>query len=47
VAYVRFPGQEHGIAGSRTIYYEHRRMMLEWFDKYLKDQPEAWEKRWE
>lgn len=46
VAYVRFPGQGHGIAGSRKIYYEHRRMMLEWFDKYLKDQPEAWEERW-
>ena len=25
---------------------EHRTMMLEWFDMYLKDQPEAWNDRW-
>lgn len=25
---------------------EHRSMMLEWFDMYLKDQPEAWNDRW-
>jgi dipeptidyl aminopeptidase/acylaminoacyl peptidase len=46
VAYVRFPGEDHGIASSRDIYILHRRMMLEWFDKHLKNEPEAWDERW-
>ncbi len=45
VAYVRFPGEDHGIAGNFENYIDHREMMLEWFDKYLKGQPEAWEAR--
>ena len=47
VAYVKFPAEGHGIAGDFKNYAAHREMMLEWFDKYLKDQPEGWEKRWE
>lgn len=46
VAYVRFPGEDHGIAGNFENYIAHREMMLEWFDKHLKGQPEAWEARW-
>ncbi len=45
VAYVRFPGEGHGIASTTDQYILHRRMILEWFDKYLKNQPEAWEER--
>ena len=47
VAMVTFPGEGHGIAGKFENYIAHREMMLEWFDKYLKDQPEGWNKRWE
>ncbi len=47
VAYVRFPGEGHGIAGGGyDIYCEHRRIMLEWFDKHLKSEPGAWADRW-
>jgi len=45
VAYVRFPGENHGIASTTDKYILHRRMILEWFDKHLKNQPEAWEAR--
>jgi acylaminoacyl-peptidase len=47
VVYAKFKGEGHGIAGKFKNYIEHREMMLEWFDKYLKDQPEAWEARLE
>jgi len=47
VVYVRFPGQEHGIAGTQGIRIAHNEMRREWFDKYLKGQPEAWDARWE
>ncbi len=46
VVYVRFPGEEHGISGTQSIRAAHNEIRLEWFDKYLKDQPEAWENRW-
>lgn len=46
VALVKFPGEDHGIAGKAQNYIDHREMMLEWFDKYLKDQPQGWERRW-
>ena len=46
VELVTFPGEGHGIAGTWKNYTSHRTMMLEWFDRYLKDQPEAWEARW-
>jgi len=45
-AYIRFKGEGHGISSKRSNLLAHRYMMLEWFDKYLKDQPEGWEKRW-
>jgi len=46
VEYVAFAGEDHGISGSRKSRTEHRVMMLEWFDRFLRDQPEAWRARW-
>ncbi len=44
---VTFKGEDHGISGSRRNRTLHRTMILEWFDRYLKNQPEAWNHRWE
>ncbi len=43
---VEFAGEDHGIAGSTKNLVDHREIMLEWFDKYLKGEPEAWNDRW-
>jgi dipeptidyl aminopeptidase/acylaminoacyl peptidase len=43
---VEFSGQDHGISGSFEALVEHREIMLEWFDKYLMGEGEAWETRW-
>ncbi len=45
VAFVRFPGEDHGIIGKRTSYLTSKRMHVEWFDKYLRDRPGAWDLR--
>jgi len=47
VVFVRFPGEDHGIVGKRTSYLTSKRMHWEWFDKYLKDRPGAWDARME
>ncbi|MFH1844595.1 MAG: S9 family peptidase [bacterium] len=47
VELVLFPGEGHGISGSFANRVDHRTMMLEWFDRFLRDQPEAWLARWE
>ena len=46
VEMVTFAGEDHGIAGKWENYVGHRTMMLEWFDRWLKGRPEAWEGRW-
>ncbi len=46
VELVTFPGEDHGIAGSWTNWIGHRRMMLEFFDRILRNQPDAWNERW-
>ncbi|NOZ95134.1 MAG: S9 family peptidase [Acidobacteria bacterium] len=46
VELVTFPGEDHGIAGSWESWIAHRRMMLEFFDRILRDQPGAWNERW-
>ncbi len=46
VEYVMFSGEDHGISGTRQNRETHRTMILEWFDKYLKNEPEAWDHRW-
>ena len=45
VVYARFKDETHNINVKYSNLLEHRQMMLEWFDKYLKDEPEAWEER--
>jgi len=47
VELVLFPGEDHGISGSFANRVAHRTMMLEWFDRFLRDLPEAWQARWE
>ena len=47
VELVTFPGEDHGISGSWTNRVEHRTMLLEWFDRWLRDEPAAWEHRWQ
>ena len=47
VEMVLFPGEDHGISGTWENRTAHRTMMLEWFDRWLKNQPEAWEDRWQ
>ncbi|MDP8208149.1 MAG: S9 family peptidase [Candidatus Electryonea clarkiae] len=47
VEFIRFPGENHGIASKRGKYLLTKRMHSEWFDKHLKGQPGAWDKRME
>jgi len=42
VEYVRFKGEDHGILGTDENRILLPRMMLAWWDKDLKNQPEAW-----
>ncbi len=46
VELVTFQGEDHGISGTRKDRNLHRTMILEWFDRFLKEQPEAWNHRW-
>ncbi len=46
VELVLFPNEDHGIAGSWKDWIDHRTMMLDFFDRYLRHQPEAWNARW-
>lgn len=46
VEMVRFPGEDHGLRGTFDNRVAHRTMLLEWFDRFLRDQPEAWTARW-
>ncbi len=46
VELVRFPGEDHGLRGTWTNRVLHRTMLLEWFDRYLKGQGDAWKARW-
>lgn len=46
VVQIRWIGEGHGISKfSNKLLFN--RIMLEWFDKYLKDEPESWQKRYE
>jgi dipeptidyl aminopeptidase/acylaminoacyl peptidase len=47
VVYARYQGETHNINTQYKNLIEHRQMMLEWFDKYLKNQPAAWQVRME
>jgi len=46
VEYVRFEGEDHGIRGKPSNDVASTEMMLEWFDKWLKNEPGAWNHRW-
>jgi dipeptidyl aminopeptidase/acylaminoacyl peptidase len=46
VEMVLFPGEDHGISGSWENRVAHQTMLLEWFDRWLRQEPSAWEARW-
>ena len=46
VELVRFAGEDHGISGTWANRTAHRTMLLEWFDRWLKHEPAAWNARW-
>ncbi len=47
VEFIRFPGEDHGMASTRAKYLTSKRIHIEWFDRFLKDRPEAWDSRME
>ena len=46
VELVRVEGENHGINSRPSVERERDGAMLDWFDKYLRAQPEAWAQRW-
>jgi dipeptidyl aminopeptidase/acylaminoacyl peptidase len=46
VELVRFADEDHGISGSWDNRVAHRTMMLEWFDRWLKNDSTDWDTRW-
>ncbi len=46
VEYVRFFDEDHGINSKPSVRIASEVLMLEWFDKYLKGEKEAWDFRW-
>ncbi len=44
---VRFHGENHGINSKPSVQQTSDTIILEWFDKHLRDQPEAWKARWQ
>ncbi len=46
VEYVRFFNEDHGINSKPSVRIASEEIMLEWFDKYLKGEGEAWDYRW-
>ncbi|MEP7382140.1 MAG: prolyl oligopeptidase family serine peptidase [Gemmatimonadota bacterium] len=47
VELVRVQGENHGINSRPSVEEGRDAVMLDWFDKYLRDRPEAWVARWE
>ena len=43
---VRVQGENHGINSKPSVEEGRDAVMLDWFDKYLRDRPEAWRARW-
>ena len=46
VELVRVAGENHGINSRPSVEEGRDGAMLDWFDKYLRDRPEAWGARW-
>jgi dipeptidyl aminopeptidase/acylaminoacyl peptidase len=47
VVYIKWEGEGHGISSKPSSTRDSRQIMLEWFDKYLKDESDAWNEHWE
>jgi len=45
VTFVRWAGEGHGTANDLLHYMQRKRIELEWFDKWLRDRPNAWKER--
>jgi dipeptidyl aminopeptidase/acylaminoacyl peptidase len=43
---VLFPGEDHSFTTTRSAWEGHWEMLRDWFDRWLKKQPGAWEARW-
>jgi dipeptidyl aminopeptidase/acylaminoacyl peptidase len=46
VELIRVDGENHGINSRPSVEEGRDGAMLDWFDKYLRDRPEAWQARW-
>ncbi len=46
IEYIRFKGEDHGIRGTDENQRAVPEIMMAWWDKYLKDQPDAWDNLW-
>ena len=44
---VRFQGENHGINSRPSVSRTHDEILLEWFDKHLRGEPQAWAARWD
>lgn len=43
---IHVQGENHGINSRPSVEFTRDRIMLDWFDKYLRDRPAAWSARW-
>ncbi len=46
VEFIRFRGEDHGLRGTDENRRAVPEIMMAWWDKYLKDRPEAWDDLW-
>lgn len=46
VEYLRFHGERHGIGSTPSVRKRFEASILEWFDRWLRDRPAAWNARW-
>ncbi|MFP5354402.1 MAG: alpha/beta hydrolase family protein [Gemmatimonadota bacterium] len=46
VELVRVAGENHGINSRPSVEQGRDGAMLDWFEKYLRERPEAWSARW-
>lgn len=47
VEYLRFHGERHGIGSTPSVRKRFEASILEWFDRWLRDRPAAWNARWD
>ncbi len=46
VELVRVQGENHGINSRPSVEHRLDSMLLEWFDRFLRNRPDAWKNRW-